>query len=326
MKKKLLITREIPEAGITVLRERYEVVVYEKETPLKKEALIKMASGCDGILTLLTDKIDAEIIEALPTLKGIANYAVGFDNIDINSATKRGIAVSNTPGVLTDATADLTIALIFAVARRVVEADQFTRTGKWKGWGPTQFLGADVRGATIGIVGLGKIGTAVANLAHGIGMKVVYFNRGENSDIESSLNAQQLPLEELLSTADFVTLHVPLTKETEHLMGEKEFKTMKETAYLINTSRGKVVDEGALVTALKENIIAGAGLDVYEEEPKINPGLLKLDNVVLLPHIASATTTARTKMAVMAAENLVAILEGENIPNLVNPDFRKNLK
>lgn len=325
MKKKVLITRRIPEAGIDILRERYEVVVNDGETPLKKKALIKKAVSCDGILTLLTDRIDADVIDALPRLKGIANYAVGFDNIDIAAASRRGIAVSNTPGVLTDATADLTIALIFAAARRIAEADLFTRRGKWKGWEPNQFLGADVYGATIGVVGMGKIGTAVAERAYGLGMKVVYYNEEKVGKIERELKALYVPLDKLLSSADFVTLHVPLTEETRHLIGERELMTMKDSAFLINTSRGKVVDERALASALKDGIISGAGLDVYENEPEINPGLLKLKNVVILPHIGSATTTARTKMATMAAENLTAMLEGREIPNLVNAEYKKNV-
>ncbi|MBN1574503.1 MAG: D-glycerate dehydrogenase [Deltaproteobacteria bacterium] len=325
MKKKVLVTRRIPEAGIEILDQRYIVTVYDAETPLKKKALIKRASDCDGLLTLLTDRIDAEVIDSLPGLKGIANYAVGFDNIDIATATSRGIAVSNTPGVLTDATADLAMALIFAAGRRIVEADLFTRSGRWKGWEPTQFLGADIYGATIGIVGMGNIGKAVAVRAHGLGMKIIYQNEERVNNIEKELKAKYLHLDQLLSSADFVTLHVPLTEETRHLIGERELKMMKETAYLINTSRGKVVDESALVSALKSGEIAGAGLDVFENEPEIDRGLLKLKNAVILPHIGSATRTARTKMATMAAENLTAMLEGGKIPNLVNPEY-KNLK
>ena len=327
MKKKVLITRRIPEAGIDILKKGdYDITLNEEDRVLSHGEILKLSRGCNGILCLLTDRVDDEILGNVTNLEGIANYAVGFDNIDIDAATMRGIPVSNTPGVLTDATADLTLSLIFTVARRIVEADSFVREGKWGGWGPTQFLGADVWGATLGIIGMGKIGKAVALRGKGLNMNIVYYSPGEDKEIEEEMGISRVDLKELLSISDFVTLHVPLNSETRHLIGNDELEMMKETAFLINTSRGPVVDEVALAFALKNNIIAGAGLDVYENEPEITPELMGLKNVVMLPHIGSATNTARAKMAVMAAENLVAMLEGGDIPNLVNPDYTKRKK
>ncbi len=323
---KVFVTRTIPDAGLEILKNNFDVTVNSEDRPITMDKLIDSASGSDGILCLLTDRIDDKTMDHIPNLKGIANYAVGFDNIDIDAATKRGIPVSNTPGVLTDATADLTIALIFAVARRIVEAETFLRDGTWSGWGPMQFLGADVSGETLGIIGMGKIGYAVAKRASGLGMKIVYYDTKRNEAAESELDAEMMTIPSLLSSADFVTLHIPLFEKTRHLIGKAEFEMMKQTAFLINTSRGPVVDEVALATALKEGEISGAGLDVYEFEPEVTEELLALKNVVLLPHIGSATTKTRSKMAVMAAENLVAMLKGGEIPNLVNPDYIKHKK
>lgn len=246
--------------------------------------------------------------------------AVGYDNIDLPAATERGIPVSNTPGVLTDATADLAWALLFAVARRIVEADKFTRAGKFTAWGPMMFLGGDITGKTLGIVGAGRICTAVALRSRGFGMKVLYHDLVENARLKRELAARRVALEELLGESDFISLHVNMTSETRHLIGERELSLMKPTAYIINTSRGAVIDEEALVKALQSGRIAGAGLDVYEDEPRMKPGLLELDNVVLLPHIGSASIGTRTKMAVMAAENLLAMLKNERAPNCVNPE------
>jgi glyoxylate reductase len=323
-RKKVFVTRKIPAPGLELLDETFDVTVFGEDRAISRSELLDAVPGRDGILCLLTDTIDGETMDAAPALSGIANYAVGYNNIDIDAATRRGIPVSNTPGVLTDATADLAISLLFACARRIVEADAFVRTGEWTGWGPMQFLGADIAGATLGIVGMGQIGSAVATRAHGLGMVVIYHDSQRNEEIEKLTAARHVALPELFTAADFISLHVPLTEETHHLVGDDEFKTMKQTAILINTSRGPVVDEEALCSALEKNDIAGAGLDVYEGEPRITPGLKELPTVVLLPHIGSATKRTREKMAVMAAENLVAMLTGKPIPNLVNPEYKNS--
>jgi glyoxylate reductase len=275
---------------------------------------------------LLTDKIDKEVLDAAPNLRVISSYSVGFDHIDVEEATKRGIYVTNTPGVLTETTADLAWSLLMTIARRIVEADKFVRTGKWKvGWSPTLLLGRDVYGKTLGIVGLGRIGSAVAKRARGFDMKVLYYDViRPPPEREKELGVEFAPLDRLLKESDFVTLHVPLTKETYHMISERELKLMKSTAFLINTSRGAVIDEKALVKALKEGWIAGAALDVFEKEPiDLDNPLLELENVVLVPHIGSASTETRSKMAEMAAKNLIAVLKGEEPPFLVNPEVMK---
>jgi glyoxylate reductase len=272
-----------------------------------------------GLLSMLTDRVDEELIEKAPNLKMIANCAVGFNNIDIAAATKRGILVSNTPGVLTDATADLTFALILSVARRVVEGDAMTRSGGFKSWAPFVFLGSEVTGKTLGIIGLGEIGKAVALRARCFRMPVLYYNRSRLPESqEQELNATYTDFSTLLSRSDFISLHVPLTDQTRHLIGKNELELMKQSAFLINASRGPVVDEKALLKALRTNMIAGAGLDVYENEPEVTPGLPDLANVVLLPHLGSATIETRTKMASLAVENLLAGLEERIPPNCLN--------
>jgi len=321
MTKKVLVTRKIPDNGLKILGGRYELILNEHDRPMTSDEIAQRVAGIAGILCLLTDRIDEGIMASAPNLAGIANYAVGFDNIDIAAATRRGIPVTNTPGVLTEATAELTIALMFACARRIPEAQQLARSGAWKGWGPMQFLGADIAGATLGVVGMGKIGRAVARRGYGLGMRIVYYEEAPLAPASLGFEGRHVTLPELLSTSDFITLHVPLTERTRRLIGSRELASMKPTAYLINTSRGQVIDEGALADALARGVIAGAGLDVYEQEPTINPGLLALDNCVLLPHIGSATTTTRRKMAETAAECLVAMIEGTTIPNLVNPQY-----
>lgn len=322
---KVYITRRIPEPGIEMIRKEHEVEVNPYDRVLTREELLQAVKGKDGILCLLTDKIDAEVFDAAgPQLKVVSNYAVGYDNIDVNEATKRGVVVTNTPGVLTETTADLAWALILSTARRVVEADKFTRAGKYEGWAPMLFLGQDVFGKTLGIIGMGRIGQAVARRAKGFNMKVLYNDiRRIPEDLEKELNATFVSLDELIEQSDFISLHTYLSPETYHLINEERLKRMKKTAYLINTSRGPVVDEAALVKALKEGWIAGAGLDVYEFEPKLVPGLAECENAVLLPHIASASVETRTKMATMAAENLLAVLAGKMPPNPVNPEVLK---
>ncbi len=325
---KVFVTRKILEEGLNMLRERYDVEVSDYDGIIPREMLLKKVKGADALLSLLTDNIDAEVMDAAgPNLKIIANYAVGYNNIDVEEATKRGIMVTNTPGVLTETTADFAWTLLMAIARRIVEADKFVREGKFRGWEPMLLLGTDVFGATLGIVGFGRIGQAMARRALGFNMRVLYYDNSRiDEQIEKELKATFVDLPTLLKESDFVTLHVPLTKQTHHLIGEKELKMMKKDAYLINTARGPVVDEKALVKALKEGWIKGAALDVFENEPEIEPELLKLDNVVLAPHIASASYATRSKMSVMVAENIIKALNGEVPPNLVNPEVLQKKK
>ena len=320
---KVFVTRKIPEPGLEILRKKFEIEVNPYDRVLSKEEIIKGLKGKDGLLCLLTDPIDADVINSEPKLKMIASYAVGYNNIDVKAATKRGIPVSNTPGVLTDATSDMAWALLFSVARRIVEADKFTRAGKFKGWGPMLMHGQDVTNRTLGVVGAGRIGTAFALKSKGFNMNVLYVDEKKNETLEKEVNAKKVTFDELLKKSDFISLHIPLIPSTHHLIGEKELKMMKKNAVLINTSRGPVVDEQALVFALKEKQIFGAGLDVYEHEPEMTEELKKLDNVVLQPHSASATIESRTKMAVMAAENMVAGLKGEIPNNCVNKEVFK---
>ncbi len=319
MKPKIFVTRLLPRPAMDKLKEVFEVKVNPEDRVLSKQELIVGAKWCEILLCLLNDKIDAEILNVNPNLKGISNYAVGFNNIDIQTATKRKIPVCNTPGVLTETTADMTWALIFAVARRIVESDKFNRAGKFKGWGPLFFLGNDIFGKTLGIIGAGRIGTAVAKRTSGFQMKVLYTDDLPNKEIENSVDAKKVEFEYLLENSDFVSLHVPLVPGTINLISEKELKMMKKTAFLINTARGAVVDEKILVKALKENWIAGAGLDVYTNEPEMTKGLAECENAVLTPHTASATIETRTKMGLLAAENAIAIIQGRIPGHIVNP-------
>lgn len=321
MKPKVYVTRLIPEEGLDIIREVAEVKVWDGELPPPRDVLLKEAEEVDGLLSLLTDRIDAELMDRARNLKVVSNYAVGFDNIDVAAATKRGIMATNTPGVLTETTADLAFALLMAAARRLVEGDKYVRKGKWMTWGPMLLLGRDVYGATLGLIGLGRIGYAVAKRAKGFDMKVLYHDIYRNEQAEKELGLEYVDLETLLRQSDFISLHVPLTPDTRHLINERTLSLMKETAILINTARGPVVDEKALYEALADKRIAAAGLDVLDPEPpKMDNPLLKLDNVTILPHIASASVATRTKMATIAATNLVAGLKGETPPNLLNKE------
>lgn len=319
---KVFVTRELPEKALDMIDKECDMEVFSHDRAMTRAELEEAVQGIDGLLCLLTEDIDDNLLELNPDLQVIANYAVGYDNIDVDACTKRGIPVSNTPGVLTDTTADLAWTLLMSTARRVVEADKFTRTGKYEGWGPMMLLGGDVYGKKLGIIGLGRIGQAVAKRAvGGFDMDVMYHDVNRNQEIEDEYGLEyKVELEDLLQEADFISVHVPLTPQTEKLIGEKEFNMMKDTVYIVNTSRGAVIDEKALVHALRNGDIAGAGLDVYEDEPKLTPGLAGEDNVVLLPHVGSASVETRTKMATMAAENLLAGLKGEEMPNIVNPE------
>jgi glyoxylate reductase len=331
MRPKVFITRELPRKGIEMIKEYYDVEVWSEYTAPPYEVILEKAKEVDALVQLLTDRIDCNLIEtgSKNKLRIISQYAVGFDNIDIECATRNGVYVTNTPGVLTDATADLTWALILATARRIVEADNFVRSGEWyksqTGWHPMMMLGLEIHGATLGIIGMGRIGRAVAKRARGFDMRVLYYDKYRlPEEIERSLCATYVDLDTLLKESDVVTIHTPLTKETHHLIGEDELRKMKTTAILVNTSRGKVIDTLALAKALSEKWIAGAGLDVHEEEP-LPPDhpLTKLNNVVLAPHIGSATHKTRTKMATLVAENLIAFLKGEIPPTLVNKEVVK---
>ncbi len=316
---RIYLTREIPDRGIELLRREHELDVYRGDAPPSKQEIIEHVSDVEGLLCLLTDPIDREVLDAAPHLKAISTYAVGYDNIDIEAATKRGIPVGNTPGVLTETTADLAWALLMAIARRIPEGDAMVRRGDFKGWGPKVLLGSDVHGKTLGIVGAGRIGQAVGRRAAGFDMDILYHSRSRKPSFEEECSARFVALDELVAASDSVTLHVPLTDDTYHLIGEEELTAMKNTAYLVNTARGECVDEEALVAALENGDIAGAALDVFEHEPELTPGLAALDNVVLAPHAGSASIETRTEMAVIAAENLLAGLRGEMPRYCVNP-------
>ncbi len=313
---KLFLTRKLPEKVMKKLEENFHLRVNPKNRAIKKDELITGTKWCDILICLLSDKIDSEIISVNPKLKGIVNYAVGYNNIDVKKATKLSIPVTNTPGVLTETTADLAWSLLMSVVRRIPESDRFVREGKFKGWTPKLLLGGDVFAKTLGIIGAGRIGRAVAKRAIGFNMNILYLDK--NSEIEKTVKAEKVNLRSLLKRSDFVTIHVPLNKNTEHLIGKNELMLMKRTAYLINTSRGAVIDEKVLVKALQDNWIAGAGLDVYEKEPKLSGGLKECENAVLVPHIGSATIETRTKMGMIAVENAIAIKNGEIPPQLVN--------
>ncbi len=319
-KPKVFVTRPIPEEGFEIIRDFCEVDLWQSELPPSRAELLLHVRGVDGLLCLLTDKIDGEVMEeAGPRLKVISNHAVGFDNIDLNAATARRIPVGNTPGVLTDATADFAFALMMAVARRIPEAERYVHEGKWKTWGPMTLLGVELKGATLGLVGFGRIGKAVARRAAGFDMRVIYYDPSEKEQV-ADLNANQVDLETLLKEADFISLHTPLTQDTHHMIDAQALSKMKPNAVLVNTARGPVVDPDALYEALRDHRIFGAGLDVTDPEPiPMDSPLLTLDNVIIAPHIASASQTSRDQMSWMAAQNLIAGLKGERLPNCVNP-------
>jgi glyoxylate reductase len=329
-KLRIYVTREIARKALDLIAGKTEMEVWPGELPPPYQTLVEKAGSADGLLTLLTDRIDAALLDKAPRLKVISNLAVGYDNIDVAEATARGILVGNTPGVLTETTADLAFALLLASARRVVEGHEYTRQGYWKTWSPMVLLGQDVYGATLGIIGLGRIGVEMARRARGFGMRILYYGPHRKSDsLEKELGVEYAAeLKDLLSSSDFISVHVPLTPSTERLIGQDEFQLMKKTAVFINTSRGGIVDQMALYEALQSGRILAAGLDVTAIEP-IPPEdpLLTLNNIIITPHIGSASVKTREKMALMAAENLLAGLRGELPPNCINPQaLIKDLK
>ena len=324
MKPRVYVTRILPKEAMDRVNSFCDAKTWDGPLPPPRDVLEENVVNIEGLLSLLTDKIDAELMDKAPKLKVISNYAVGFDNIDIPAATKRGIIVGNTPGVLTETTADLAFALMMAAGRRIVEGDKEVRAGKWKTWGPMTLLGQDIHGATLGIIGLGRIGASVARRAKGFGMKIIYYDIIRNENVEKELGIKYTDLNSLLSQSDFITIHTNLTKETHHLISSKQFDLMKRTGILVNTSRGPIVDNMALYEALRSKKIAYAGLDVTEPEPlPADHPLLTLDNVIVVPHIASASVASRTKMGLMAADNLIAGLKREMPPNPVNPQVLK---
>ena len=319
-RSKVFIAREVFQETLDYLAQHFEVDSNQADTPLTPAQLAGRLTDKDGALITLTERIDAALLERCPKLKAVCNIAVGYNNIDLKACSERGVLATNTPGVLDDSTADFTWTLILATARRVTESERYLRAGEWKGWKLEQFLGTDVHHATLGILGMGRIGQAVARRARGFDMTVLYHNsRRLSAEVEKNCNAAYVSLDELLARADILTIHLPYSPATHHIMGARELAKMKPGAILIHAARGGVVDDTALVEALKRRTIAAAGLDVFENEPALNPEFLKLDNAVLTPHIASSTATTRRRMAMMAAENLIAALTTGHPPNLLNP-------
>ena len=316
-KPRILLTRKLPDKGMSRLRSDAHLDLWEEDDAIPREEMLKRASECDALICLLSETIDGEIMNT--GIKAIGNYAVGYDNIDIGEATSRGIPVFNTPGVLTDATADIAMSLLLAAARRLVEADSYIREGRFTGWSPELFLGKDLKGSRLGVIGAGKIGGAVLKRAKGFGMELTYNSRERKPQLEKETGATYCDLDDILKRSDFVSLNVPLTDETHHLIGRKELKMMKNDSILINTSRGPVVDEGELYSALVNGEIMAAGLDVFEEEPKVYPPLLELKNVVMLPHLGSATVNTRTRMAEMVIDDVINYLKDKDVENCVNP-------
>lgn len=322
---RVFVTRPLPDAGISLLKEAFgpeAVKVSPHDRVIQRDELLEGVKGIEGLLPTLTDRIDGAVMDAAgPQLKVVANFAVGYDNIDVKAATDRGILVANTPGVLTETTADLAWAILMCTARRLGESERCLRAGGWHGWAPQFMLGVDIHGKTLGIAGMGRIGMAMARRAAGFNMHILYTSRTQlEPSIEKKLNAEYVEKDRLLAESDFISVHMPLKPETRHWLGAPEFRAMKKTACLINTARGPVVDEAALAEALKAGEIFAAGLDVFEEEPKVHPALLTCENAVLIPHLGSATQDTRGKMAEMAAQNIIARLRNETPPNPVNPD------
>ena len=323
MKPKVYVTRKVPEESIAKLQPECEIEVWGGELPVPEDVLVEKVRDIDGLYCLLTDRVDQKLLDAAPHLRVVSNMAVGYDNIDVAACTARGIPVGNTPGVLTETTADLAFALLMAAARRIVEGVDYVRAGRWKTWGPVLLVGPDVHGATLGIIGLGRIGQAVARRARGFDMRILYHDIYPMPEAEASLGVTFADKDTLLAESDFVTLHVNLTEETYHLIGREELGKMKPTAVLVNASRGGVVDPEALYEALQQGEIACAALDVTEPEPiPEDDPLLDLPNCIVVPHIGSASVATRTKMATMAAENLLAGLRGEPLPNCINPEVQ----
>jgi glyoxylate reductase len=318
---KIFVTRRIPGEALSKLEEGNEVVVSSFDRVLTSQEIIDQAKDADAILSLLHDKITAELLDSLPTVKVISNYAVGFDNVDVEAATERGIVVTNTPSEeVNEAVAEFAWSMMLALSRRLVEGDEYGRKGAYHGWEPEMFLGRDVYGKTLGIVGLGRIGSNVARRAAGFKMKVLYTERDRNEEKERELGIEYADLNTLLAQSDYVSLHVPLTDETRHMINEENLKLMKPTAYLINTARGQVIEEHALARALREGKLAGAALDVHENEPQMNPEMMQMENTILTPHIASATVEVREKMTAQAVDNILKVLGGEQPENFVNPE------
>lgn len=316
----IAVTRDIPDAGLDLIREHGELRLWKGEMPPTPAELDALLDGVDGVLTLLDDRITGPVLDAHPAIKVVSNYAVGYDNIDVAAATERGVAVCNTPDVLNNATAEFSFALLMAAARRITEAKDYIRDGNWHTWGPRVLLGQNVVGATLGIVGFGRIGKKLAHMASGFDMTLLVHARHDDPEAAREYNATYVSLDELLRRSDFVSLNVALTPETLHLIGKRELELMKPTAILVNAARGRVVDTGALVEALQNGTIAGAGLDVSDPEPlAADHPLVHLPNCVIAPHIASATVEARTNMATMAARNLIAVLEGSRPEAIINP-------
>lgn len=320
-KPRVYVTRIIPDQGLDLVREFCEATIWREELPPPREVILRETRDADGLLSLLTDRVDGELMDACPRLRVVSNFAVGFDNLDVPAATERGIVMGNTPGVLTETTADFAFALLMAAARRIVEGVEYVRADRWKTWGPMLLMGHDVHGATLGLVGLGRIGAEMARRASGFSMRILYYDVFRREDLEKSLGIEYAPLDEVLSRADFVSIHTPLTPETHHLMNAERFATMKRDAILINTSRGPVVDTEALAQALRSGEIGGAALDVTEPEPlPADHPLVHMPNCIIVPHIASASKTTRGQMAEIAARNLIAGLQGEPMPAGLNPE------
>jgi len=325
MTDSVFVTRLIPDEGLDIIKKRFRTSVWSADMPPSPQEIVERAKQCSGLVSLLSDRIDESVISLLPKLRVIAQYAVGFDNIDVTAATKKGVIVTNTPGVLTETTADLAWALIMAASRRIAEADRYVRAGFWQvAWGPKLMLGIDIHSATLGIIGMGRIGAAVAQRAKGFGMRILYFDTQDTDfarAVEKETGVIRTDFASLLGESDIITVHVPLTNETKKMIGADEFARMKKGAVFVNTSRGAVVDEDALVTALSSGHLHAAGLDVFVTEPLPSTSpLLRLPNVVFVPHIGSASFATRSRMAVICAENLVLAMRGNRPPNIVNPE------